>query len=156
MSDLIVLLVLLALGFVFGTTLEKRHFKSIIKREKQLKDILVIPEKSLPDHYQGAGYQNHLVDGSVVVSVDYFKRFVSGLRALVGGRVRSYETLLERARREALLRMKQKAFQSGAVAVFNCKLETSSISKGQKDSIGSVEVHAYGTAIIPATQLGTN
>jgi hypothetical protein len=31
--------------------------------------------------------------------------------------------------------------------VFNVKMETSSISKGQRDTIGSVEVLAYGTAI---------
>jgi uncharacterized protein YbjQ (UPF0145 family) len=47
------------------------------------------------------------VSGSVVVSVDYFKRFLAGLRTLVGGRVTSYETLLDRARREAILRCKE-------------------------------------------------
>jgi len=32
--------------------------------------------------------------------------------------------------------------------VLNCKLETASISKGGGNNIGSVEVYAYGTAII--------
>ena len=45
----------------------------------------------------------------VVISLDHFKRFLAGLRALVGGRIRSYETLLDRARREALMRMKEAA-----------------------------------------------
>ncbi len=83
----------------------------------------------------------------MVISVDYFKRSVAGLRALVGGRMKTYETLLDRARREAILRMKQQAKQLGANMVFNVKLETASISKGAKDSIGSVEVYAYGTAM---------
>ena len=37
----------------------------------------------------------------------------------------------------------------GAEMVFNIKLETASISKGRRNAIGSVEVLAYGTAIIP-------
>ena len=149
MLDLTVFITLLGLGYGFGSASEKRHFKNIIAREDQLKNILVIPEKKLPTDFQTAHFDNKLVDGNVVISVDYFKRFLSGLRALVGGRMRSYETLLERARREALLRMKQQAANNGAIAVFNCKLETASISKGARHGIGSVEIYAYGTAIIP-------
>ena len=91
-----------------------------------------------------------MVCGNVVISIDFFKKFVSGLRNIVGGRMSSYETLIDRARREALLRMKEAAAAQGANYVFNVKMETSSISKGHKDSIGSVEVLAYGTAIIQA------
>jgi len=149
MVDIIILLILLALGYGFGTLAEKRHFKRIIKNEDKLKNILVIPEKKLPKEFQNEKFENKLVDGSVVISVDYFKRFLSGLRALVGGRIRSYETLLERARREALIRMKQEAADEGSVMVLNCKLETASISKGRRKAIGSVEVYAYGTAVIP-------
>ena len=45
-------------------------------------------------------YDQALVHGNVVVSVDYFKRFVAALRNLFGGSVTSYETLIDRARRE--------------------------------------------------------
>jgi uncharacterized protein YbjQ (UPF0145 family) len=44
--------------------------------------------------------------------------------------------------------MKEQAATHGASHVLNIKMETSSISKGQRNSIGSVEVLAYGTAII--------
>ena len=37
----------------------------------------------------------------------------------------------------------------GATMIFNTRFETSSISKGQQQSVGSVEVLAYGTAVIP-------
>ena len=87
--------------------------------------------------------------GNVVVSVDYFKRFLAGLRALVGGRIRSYESLVDRARREAILRMKEQAMERGAIVVTAVRIETSSISKGQGQAIGSIEVLAYGTAIAP-------
>ena len=89
-----------------------------------------------------------MVSGSVVVSVDYFKRFLAALRNLFGGRVISYESLLDRGRRESLLRMKQQAEELGAGMVFNVKYETASISKGRRDTIGSIEVLAYGTALI--------
>ncbi|MBU1364981.1 MAG: YbjQ family protein [Gammaproteobacteria bacterium] len=146
MVDLIFFLVLLLLGYVFGQRAEKRHFRSIIEREKQLRDILVFSERRIPDEDKLDGT---LVCGSVVVSVDFFKRFVANLRNLVGGRVSAYESLLERARREAILRMKEEARRTGAKSVWNIRLETSSIYKGAQQSIGAVEVLAYGTAVKP-------
>lgn len=146
MVDLIIFLVLLLLGYVFGQLAEKRHFRSIIAREQALRSILVFSERRIPDEDQLEGI---LVSGNVVISIDYFKRFVAALRNLVGGRVSSYESLLERARREAILRMKDAARRKGATAVWNLRLETASISKGTQDGIGAVEVVAYGTAVRP-------
>ncbi len=144
--DLIVFLVLLATGYVFGQVAEKRHFKSIIEREKALRDILCFSERRVPD--QG-DVDSLLVSGSVVVSIDYFKRFVAGLRNLVGGRMNAYESLLDRARREATLRMKEQAREHNASSIWNVRLETASIYKGQRQDVGSVEVLAYGTAVRP-------
>ena len=98
-------LVLLLLGFIFGRHAEKKHFQSIIKREAELANVLVIASKNLTE--QDRKKAGLLVTGSVVISVDYFKRFVAMLRTIFGGRVRSYEALLDRARREAILRMKR-------------------------------------------------
>jgi len=147
MSDLIIFLVLLGLGYGFGRFAEVRHFRSIIERENKLKNLPAIASKFPPARLPPPA--TCLVSGNVVISVDYFKRFLARLRNLVGGRVKSYESLLDRARREAILRMKQEAEQLGATMVFNIKLETSSISKGRKRKVGAVEVLAYGTAIIP-------
>lgn len=146
--DLIVLLTLLALGYVFGRFAEKRHYKSIIEREAEYRYLPVIASRFPPAEQSVSSTK--LVTGSVVVSVDYFKRFLASLRTLVGGKVTSYESLMDRARREAILRMKQQAKEEGADKVFNIKLETSSISKSARGKIGSIEVLAYGTAIIPS------
>lgn len=146
MIELIIFLVLLALGFGFGQYLEKQHYTSIIERESELRHIPAIATKHLPQEF--ASCSTKMVCGNVVISIDFFKKFISGLRAIVGGRVSSYETLIDRARREAVLRMKKQAAIQGANYIFNVKMETSSISKGQRDSVGSVEVLAYGTAII--------
>ncbi|MFT5349352.1 MAG: hypothetical protein ACI9MF_000163 [Gammaproteobacteria bacterium] len=146
MLDLIIFLILLCLGYFIGQVLEKSHYRSIRQRENELRYLPAIASKNLPKEFEPC--ETHLVAGNVVISVDFFKKFVAGLRAIIGGRIISYESLIDRARREALLRMKEQAKDLGAKYVFNIKMETSSISKGQRNTIGSVEVLAYGTAII--------
>lgn len=146
MYDLIFFLTLLVLGYVFGQMAEKRHFRSIIKREQELRAVLCFTERNLPEM---GDVGSSLVCGNVVISIDFFKKFVAGLRNLIGGRVSSYESLLERARREAILRMKAEAKALGAHSVWNVRLETSSITKDASQGVGAVEVLAYGTAITP-------
>ncbi len=150
MIDLIVFLVLLSLGYGFGQWAEKRHYRSILAREKLLRRIPAIASKHPPPDTEFPS--STLVSGNVVISVDYFKRFIAALRNFFGGRVTSYESLLDRARREAILRMKEQAARQGAAMVFNIKIETSSISKGRRQTVGAVEVLAYGTALIPPRQ----
>jgi uncharacterized protein YbjQ (UPF0145 family) len=145
MIDIIVILVLLTLGYGFGTYREKQHYESIREREAQMQNIMVFESRHGMSISRSSGGQ--LVEGNVVISVDYFKRFVAGLRKLVGGRLSTYESLLDRGRREAVLRMKIRAQELNADQIFNIRYETSSISKGAKDSLGSIEVLVYGSAI---------
>ena len=72
---------------------------------------------------------------------------LAGLYSLVGGRMRSYESLLDRARREAVLRMKAEAKARGAELVINVKFQTFAIGGRKPDSIKGVEMLAYGTAL---------
>ncbi|WP_299196989.1 YbjQ family protein [uncultured Amphritea sp.] len=145
MTNLIIFLLLMTLGYLVGQVAEKKHYKSIIQREKRLSGLPTIASRFPPTDRL---FDQSLVMGNTVISVDYFKRFIAALRNLLGGRVTSYESLLDRARRESLLRMKQQAEAMGAEYVFNVKYETASISKGRNNAIGSVEVLAYGTALI--------
>jgi uncharacterized protein YbjQ (UPF0145 family) len=87
-----------------------------------------------------------------VIAEDYFKRIAAGLRGLVGGRITVYESLLDRGRREAIVRMKQEARQLGATMILNVRLETASLSeeRGGRASMFSAEFIAYGTALVPA------
>ena len=145
MYELIIFLVLLTLGYIVGTYAEKRHYRTIFEREKQFGELPTVTTRFPPLDEK---LDQHLVMGSTVISVDYFKRFIAALRNLFGGRVTSYETLLDRARRESLLRMKADAEALGAKYVFNVKYETASIYKGRRNAVGSVEVLAYGTALV--------
>ena len=137
------------LGYVFGQLAERRHYRSIIRREKETLKLPAITLKTIPQNLVNC--QTLLVSGNVVISIDYFKKFLSALRSIFGGRLRSYETLLDRARREAILRMKETAISQGGKIIVNVRVETASISKfsQNRSSVGSVEVLAYGTAIVP-------
>lgn len=147
--EIIVALVLLVIGIIFGQLNERAHYRDIERREKLYRRVLVLPERFIPPALKAE--QTRLVCGSVVVSSDYFKRVSAGLKQLIGGRLGMYESLIDRARREAILRLKEDAFKFGAHAVCNLKIQTSSISQGAQGQIGSVEVLAYGTAVRPGT-----
>lgn len=144
MEQLLITLVLVTLGYFFGRRAEKKHIKSIIEREELLNQLPAMASRFPP---QDARYQQQLVSGSVVIANDYFKTFVAGLRNLFGGKISAYETLLDRARREAVLRMKEQAKAENFDLIFNVKYETSNISGQYNKKMPIIEVHAYGTAL---------
>lgn len=147
LGPLVIAVVLLTVGFFSGRYLERKHYASIIAREAAPGQVMVFAARLPPPDLPVSATQ--LVSGSVVISADYFKRFVAGLRMLIGGRLNTYESLLDRARREAILRMREEAKTLGATQIFNVKLETLSIGGRNPNSISCLEVLAYGTAIIP-------
>lgn len=142
MVDILFFLSLIMIGYISGTIIEKRHFKDLREREEKM---LYLPTISLKKPLrQEEVRESHLVTANVVVSIDFFKKFVAGLVNFFGGNITVYETLIDRARREAILRMKESA--KDASEIINVKIETSSITKNTK-GIGAVEVLAFGTAI---------
>jgi uncharacterized protein YbjQ (UPF0145 family) len=136
-------LALVTLGYGVGRVIERRHYASIRQREQELQAVVALSTRWVPEGVAAQG--SLLVSGSVVVSADYFKAFVAGFRSLLGGRHRGYETLLERARREALLRMKLRAQAAGAPLVIGVRVHTTQVT-GR--ATPSVEVMAYGTALL--------
>ena len=138
-------LFLLLLAYFIGSHLESNHYKSIREREAATKDMVVINFPRFPFDVERAD----MVMGSVVVSHDHFKRFLAQLRIIVGGRIKSYEPLLDRARREAVLRMKEQALARGHNTVVNIRLETSRLANSRRGGKGTagVEMLAYGTAL---------
>jgi uncharacterized protein YbjQ (UPF0145 family) len=146
MEQIIIFLALIALGYTAGTITEKKHFKSLVQREKET---LHLPAVTIKNAFKDGDEikDAKLVLGSVVISIDYFKRVLASLRNIFGGEVMAYETLVDRARREAILRMKKEA--KGYDIILNTRIETSSIGKSanKRRSVGSVEALAYGTAV---------
>ncbi len=140
-------ILLLVVAFLIGSTIEKGHFRKIRKREAAVHGFPVVSFDTMPENWRAEDCT--MVTGSIVISLDYFKRVIAGLRGLVGGRIKTYEPLLERARREALLRMTESAQAQGYDAVFNVRLETSRLANARRDGNGTagVEMLAFGTAV---------
>ena len=143
MFQLIIFIGFVALTYTIGSWIEENHYELIKKREEKFLNLPAVTTKRAYATVEKA----ELVCGNIVVSLDYFKRILAGLRNIFGGEVTSYETLIDRARREAILRMKELC--PGADIILNLRLETSIIgqSADRRQNIGSIEVLAYGTAI---------
>lgn len=138
---------LLVVTYAIGSAVERRHFRLLRMREIRSRTMPVATVREVPPGWEVTG--SALVTGSCVISLDYFKRFVAALRLLVGGRVGAYETLLDRARREALLRMKERAHEAGYRAIIGVRFETSQIAPNGRQGKGTagIEVLASGTAL---------
>lgn len=147
-------LLLLMVAYFIGSIIEKNHFRNIRKREDDLHGFPVVSFDTMPDDWRVSS--SDMVTGSIVISLDYFKRVIAGLRGLIGGRIKTYEPLLERARREALLRMTEAAREQGYDAIFNVRLETSRLANAGRDGKGTagVEMLAFGTAVKFASRFG--
>lgn len=141
--------VLLLVGLFFGSRNEKNHYGRIAEQEAGLRGILVFNERHLPADMTFR--HADLVIGSVVIGEDYFKSTVARLKSFFGGKLTVYESLMDRGRREAVIRMKQEAQRLGATMVFNVRFETSSLSEdSSRRGAFSAEFIAYGTALIPS------
>jgi uncharacterized protein YbjQ (UPF0145 family) len=146
---------LMTLGFCSGTWLEKRHYRSIKDREAKTLNCPALPMswetlvEAQPDGTEALQVTEvRFVSGVVVLSDDYFKAFLGSLKTFFGGHLTSYESLLDRARREAVLRMKAQA--PDAHMIVDVRLEPVSIGKestGKEGGPTSIEMMAHGTAI---------
>lgn len=150
--DLVLFAALFLVGYFAGRWNERRHYASIRSREQALAGVLVFTSRFPPPSTARA--ETGLVSGSVVISEDFFKGVLAGLYSFFGGRIRSYESLLDRARREAVLRMKRDAQARGAGMIVNVKFQTFAIGGRGQEGLKGVEMLAYGTAITPSARRG--
>ena len=147
MGDLILLAVFLVVTYITGSIIEKRHFKKIKQREIALirKPIVSYGLKEWDSKRKIKKVE--LVTGEVVVGVDYFKFFVAAFKGLFGGRLTTFESILDRGRREAILRMREKAI--GANFIINARVETVMLNdlSNKKNFVPQCAMIASGTAI---------
>ncbi|MBI5234041.1 MAG: heavy metal-binding domain-containing protein, partial [Deltaproteobacteria bacterium] len=130
MQDLISLAIWIGF-FVFsyfiGTYREKAHHADIVKREKALVSLPAVTMKRTEDL---AVVKSKLVMGNVVIGADFFKQVAASLASLFGMRISVVEGMMDRARREAVLRMKDHAV--GADAIINVRVESMKIGDRKK------------------------
>lgn len=138
---------LLAVTFVTGTIIERKHLRSLEERERALR--IGVTNLDPATRLTGTVERCDLVDGQAVIAADRFKVALSKLISIFGGEIKTLTRVMARARREAIIRMLQRAEAMGADHVWNVRIETSNIGKGEEGSRGGTmaEIHVYGTAV---------
>lgn len=137
---------MLVFFFFVGNYVERKHLRSLQEREEELKDIVVHQLKSMPSGWTVVG-EPILLTSSVVLANDYFKSFKSALKNLVGGQLTDHQRLMERGRREAIVRLKAQARDAGCNVVWNVRMETAMMQEQRRQKASSGEFIAYGTGM---------
>lgn len=127
----------LALGYFVGGWTERKHFASLTEREQAHANVLVSQIKTFPGA-TADGPAPTVLFGEAVIASDYLKTFLAGLRNIFGGEVKSYQTLLDRARRESLQRILEQAQQQGYNAVCNVRFENADVGGNTATKKGAV------------------
>ncbi|AXY56031.1 YbjQ family protein [Acinetobacter chinensis] len=135
---IVLTLVLFIIGWAFGRHIEHKHLNELEHKEQALAHIRIDTNK-----FQTSEHPGLLIESNVVISHDYFKYIIAQIQNFFGGRLTTYESVVDRARREAVVRLKQKAMDAGATQIMGLRLSTTEL--GMQG--GMVEVFAYGTAI---------
>jgi uncharacterized protein YbjQ (UPF0145 family) len=138
-------LLLIVIGFTIGKVTERRHFASLARREAQIGPMLVSNVRPYAPGALGSP-PPQMVVVEVVISADYFKTFVAGLKKIIGGELRTYENIARRARAEALLRLKETAQRAGYNAMCNVRVDAADVA-GKKQQ-GQAKAQAAMVGVI--------
>lgn len=134
----LIFVMLFCIGWGFGRHAEQKHLKELEAQEKRLSHIRIDNNR-----FKTTDRPGQLISSNVVISHDYFKYVIANIQNFLGGRLGSYESIVDRARREAVVRLKQEAEKMGATQIMGLRLSTTEL--GMQG--GMIEVFAYGTAI---------
>lgn len=135
--DWLVAIVLFMIGWYFGTHAERRHLATLAEDEQKYRHISLSSER----FYEPSGVSElMLVVGSVVIAQDYFKTVVAGVLSIFGKNLTVYESLLDRARREAVVRAKSQAAAYDFDALYGLRFEMTEVE-------GGIEMLAYAVAV---------
>ncbi len=91
---------------------------------------------------QGYNYEElGVVTGNTIQSKNMFTDFGQSLKGIVGGELRGYTSMMEKAREKATQRMVEQAVKLGADAIIGVRYTTNSIMAQ------AAEVLVFGTAV---------
>ena len=82
-----------------------------------------------------------MVSGSTIKTKNVGKDIGAGIKSLVGGKLGSYEKLMEEARVEAIDKMVAQAEAMGANAIVGVRFESTEVMQG------AAEILVFGTAV---------
>ncbi len=141
---LIVAILSLVITGIIGQIITDNHRKDIEVREQELAHIILLADEVSPECQQAVN--GVLVSGATVMSCGHFKQWIASFRLFFGGRVRSYEDMVDLGRRESILRMKAQAAAMGAKTIANVKMQTADLAP-QRQNVSMQELLVYGTAL---------
>ena len=91
---------------------------------------------------QGVNYEElGVVSGSIIRAKNMFSDLGQGLKSMVGGELKSYTEMMEKARNQATQRMVDQAVKMEADAIIGVRYTTNSIMAQ------AAEVLVFGTAV---------
>lgn len=145
-------IVLLVFGFSIGTLRERKHFKLLAQREAAVSDMRITNlARSRVLGQPGPGADARMFTGEVVIGTDYFKNFIAAFVKITGGELTTYRSLMERGRREAILRMVEAARAEGYAEVRNVRIDKADVGGvsggNSKNPMVMVAVIASGTGV---------
>ena len=112
---------LILLGWIVGGAKERKHLR-VLEHFFRHNRCLVTEIRSFPEGAE-PGHGATLINAEVVVAEDYLKTILAGLRQIFGGEMKSYQSLMQRARQEVTLRMIKEAEKHGHNAVCNIRID---------------------------------
>lgn len=146
----------LSLGVLFGRWNEKKHFRKLNEREQATRHILKTQLKTFPFHVDDPARPPKAFYGEVVIANDTLKKFFASFRKFFGGQILSYQNMLSRARREALLRLVEQVEAAGYNAVCNIRYESADVTGNLHNKKAPVVASAFvvATAYMAKVQEG--
>jgi len=140
-------LLFLLIPVISGHLIGKKHDASLDLRESNMAGIQQTDLKSMDDALPTTS-PPCLLTSEVTLGIDHFRSFLGSLKRLIGGQVGSYQRVLIRARREAMVRLCEEAHQRGFNAIANLRIEFADISGSatKTNKATMVSILACGTA----------
>ena len=83
-----------------------------------------------------------IVSGEIILGANIFRDILASIRDVIGGRSRSYEHVLRKAKDSALQEMQQEAEKLGATAIIGVDIDYETVGQGM------LMVSVSGTAVV--------
>ena len=135
--------------YLVGKHLEDTHLSDLEARERALAHMLVTDLRAFP-MMDAQPKPPVMVTGEAVLAADAFKSWLLSWRSLFGGEAKSFRKLMDRSRREALMRLLEEAHRQGYNAVCNVRYDsadlTGVVSAQSKNAGKKVAILASATA----------
>lgn len=131
------------LSWIYGSRLIRKQWQEVLEAERVFARRPETSLRTIPNPESIA--EIRFVIGNAAISPGNFNRWLAGIKSWFGGELHNYTKLVDLARRQALVRMKEVFPEADLYA--NCKIETSYIDHPKGRGILCVEVSAAATGV---------